>query len=523
MNHLAEQLACALACHKRGEADQAAAQYRQVLAVEPRNTKALQGLGVLLAQTGRCDEAIELLKHAVAIEPNNAACLTNLGSAYLAAGRHKEAESALCRAVAADPNHADARFNLGVALARLKRPEEAIACYRRATNINPDHAAAFHNLGAALQELGRPHEALHSFQKACRLQPSQAEAHFNLATALMDLGDPAAAIACYQRALELQPDDAQARCGRGTARLCLGEFRSGWSDYEYRVACPQFNMLRLAEPPWDGSPLTDGTLLVHCEQGLGDTMQFIRFVPVIRPRCGRLIIAAQAALIPLLAHAGFTDLIPHAGPLPPYDAQVPLMSLPRLLAADEPTIPREVPYLDVAPSIVEKWRQSLAGHDGLSVGIAWQGHRGFHGDALRSIPLESFAPLAAVEGVRLVSLQKRDGVEQLAEVAERFAVVDLGPELDEQSGAFVDTAAVMKNLDLVVTSDTAIAHLAGALGVPVWVALGVGPDWRWMRKRADSPWYPTMRLFRQSAPGDWQAVFTEIAEEIRALICRRAR
>jgi hypothetical protein len=282
-------------------------------------------------------------------------------------------------------------------------------------------------------------------------------------------------------------------------------------------------MLRFDVPRWDGTPLPDGTLLVHCEQGLGDTMQFVRFVPLARKRCGRLILAAQPKLIPLLAHSGFTDLVSNTCRLPPFDAHVPLLSLPYLFGADEASIPRDIPYLAVPPARIAQWGGRLRPHAGFSIGIAWQGHRKFHGDRLRSIPLECYAPLAAVPGVRLVSLQKGDGVEQTEALAGRFELLDLRPQYDDEEGAFVNAAAVMHHLDLVVSADTAVAHLAGALGVPVWVALPAAADWRWMLARADSPWYATMRLFRQGSAGDWQSVFRKMAQELAALIGQRAR
>ena len=226
--------------------------------------------------------------------------------------------------------------------------------------------------------------------------------------------------------------------------------------------------------------------------------------------------AAQPALVPLLTLSGVGEVVPRSAPLPQFDAHVPLASLPRIFAADLENLPREVPYLSVEPERVARWRAELAGYSGLRVGIVWQGQRKFRTDHLRSMPLTCFAPLAQVPGVRLISLQKGDGCQQIAELNGAFPVLDLSERID-RDGAFLDTAAIMQNLDLIVTSDTAAAHLAGALGVPVWVALARGPDWRWLHGRADSPWYPSMRLFRQSEPGRWQSVFHEMAHSLASL------
>ncbi len=336
-----------------------------------------------------------------------------------------------------------------------------------------------------------------------------------LGTLLIDLGQPDAALARFEEAVRLEPDNPQWLCSRGLARLGLGQMAAGWHDYEHRWACPQFDMLRLAEPIWDGQPLV-GTLLVHCEQGLGDTLQFIRFARLARDRCRRLIVAAQPALVPLLTRSDVGEVVPRSSPLPRFDTHVPLASLPRIFAADLENLPCEVPYLSVEPERVARWRAELSGYSGLRVGIAWQGQRKFRTDHLRSMPLTCFAPLAQVPGVRLISLQKGYGCQQIAELNGAFPVLDLSERIDHD-GAFLDTAAIMQNLDLIVTSDTAAAHLAGALGVPVWVALASGPDWRWLHGRADSPWYPSMRLFRQPEPGRWQSVFHEMAQSLASL------
>ena len=324
-------------------------------------------------------------------------------------------------------------------------------------------------------------------------------------------------MASYQQAVRLKPDYAEAHWNQALARLQMGQFEQGWPGYEWRWKCKEFGTLPpFRAPLWDGSPLDGRTILVHAEQGLGDTLQFIRYIPLVQKHGGRVIMMCQPPLCALLAHCpGIERLMPHGDAPPEIDLHVPLLSLPRLLGTTLENVPADGPYLDAEPDLVEAWRHRLGAYPGLKIGIAWQGNPKFRLDRVRSLPLAQFAPLASVPGVHLLSLQKGLGREQLAAPERRFPVTDLGGQLDETTGAFMDTAAVMKNLDLVITSDTSIAHLAGALGVPVWVALNVVPDWRWLLDRDDSPWYPTMRLFRQTRLGHWEDVFHCMAEALR--------
>jgi hypothetical protein len=339
---------------------------------------------------------------------------------------------------------------------------------------------------------------------------------FNLGIVAKDQGDVAGALALYERAMAARPAYQEARCARGTALLSLGRLAEGWADYEQRLGLPQYDTWDLPQPRWRGEPLGPRRLLVHCEQGFGDTFQFVRYFKLVQAREPGALLATDRSLAALLAQSGYGPLVLKDEPLPPFDVQVPLLSLPHVLGTELATIPADVPYLEADPARVERWRGLLAELPGRKVGIAWQGRKTFRGDALRSIPLESLAPLAAVEGVQLVSLQLGPAADELSQLPARTPVLDLASALADDAGAFVEAAAVLRNLDLMITSDTALAHLAGALGVPVWVALGFAPDWRWMHDRADSPWYPTMRLFRQSRLGDWSDVFARMAAELAA-------
>jgi hypothetical protein len=277
-----------------------------------------------------------------------------------------------------------------------------------------------------------------------------------------------------------------------------------------------------AEPRWDGSPLDGRRILLHLEQGLGDTLQFIRYAPLVKARGGTVLLECPVELMPLLSRCqGIDRLLARGDELPAFDVHAPLLSLPLLCRTTLTTIPARLTYLFADPDVVDHWRRDLASVSAFKIGIVWQGNPDYVNDRYRSIPLAEFEPLARVPGVRLYSLQKGKGTDQLRALAGRFEIVELVPELDAAGGTFTETAAIMKNLDLVIGPDTAAVHLAGGLGVPVWVALMGRADWRWLRDRDDSPWYPTMRLFRQRQARNWKPVLERIAEELLAVTERK--
>jgi hypothetical protein len=377
------------------------------------------------------------------------------------------------------------------------------------------------NLGLALADLGRHAEAEESYREALRLDPGYAEAHANLGSLYKDQGKLEEALACYQAALWLDPQSASTHYNRSLAGLKAGDYEKGWLAYEWRWRRGKVPPRPFRQPRWDGSPLGGRTILLWMEQGLGDMIQFIRYAPLVQQQGGTVVVECPGFLVPLFSTCkGIDRLVAEGEPLPAFDVQVPLMSLPGLLGTTLATVPAEEFYLQAEPSRVEVWSERLAGVGDFKVGVVWQGNRHHPGDRWRSFPLASLAPLAGVEGVRLVSLQKGPGVEQLREWGKRFPILEL-EGLDAEGGAFLDTAAVMKNLDLVVTADTACAHLAGALGVAVWVALSGAADWRWLCGREDTSWYPGMRLFRQERLGEWRAVFERMAAQLRQLLEKR--
>lgn len=416
------------------------------------------------------------------------------------------------QAIARQPTFAPAHFCLGRVHAVEGRWTEAVACFETALRLRPRFPAALNRLGLAYLQLEQWAESVACHRKLLRRRPRQFSAHRRLTDALLQLGSFAEARRHVELALVLKPYDACAHVHRATFLLRQGDFHRGGTEYEWRWRLPGQSAPYPHLRAWPGGSPRGKVLLLHAEQGLGDTLQFIRYAAVLQTAGATVVFVCPPALHRLLAGCkGIDRLLSPTDPLPACDAHAPLLSLPRLLGTTLRTIPAGTPYLHAEPGLVTHWRRRLARYSGCRVGIAWQGNPAFDHDRQRSLPLAAFAPLAGVGGVRLFSLQKPPGTDQLAGIAKRFKVVDLGQDTDEATGTFVDTAAIIRSLDLVITSDSAIAHLAGALGTPVWLALPVGCDWRWFTGRDDSPWYPRARLFRQHRPGDWTDVFQRLA------------
>jgi tetratricopeptide (TPR) repeat protein len=504
---------------RQGAVDEAVAHYLEALRLRPDFAQGHNNLGAAYRQQGRLEDALACYQQALRLNPNYADAQSNLGDVLCRLGRFEEALTALQQAVRLEPGFAEAHNNLGAVCRRLRRFPQSIACYREALRINPQYAEAHFNLGIVYTEVGDLDQAVASCREALKLRPHYTEAHFQLAQALRSKGETEAATAEYQETIRLEPQTPDAHLSRALAWLLAGNFTDGWAEYDWRWKCSDFIAPPIPSPPWDGSPAAGRTILLHCEQGLGDALQFIRYAPLVKKRVGTLIVACQKPLLKLLAACPGIDRLVEAGqPLPPHDVHLPTLSLPRIFGTTLATIPAEVPYVFADPATIEKWREELRGMGGFKIGIAWQGNPQYRGDRARSLPLVHFAAIARVPGVRLISLQKGPGTEQLAGLPGAVEVLNLGNRLDEAAGPFMDTAAVMNSVDLVIASDTAAAHLAGALGVPVWVALPTASDWRWLLDRDDSPWYPTMRLFRQTRCGDWDEVFARIAAELSKLV-----
>jgi Flp pilus assembly protein TadD len=440
-----------------------------------------------------------------------AAELHQLGVAALQQGRLDAAVDLIQRAIAMSPDYAEAYGNLGNILTAQGKIHEAIAAYQKVIAINPKLPEAHSNLGNALRENGQLTEAIAACRQAIALQPRFAKAHGNLANALKEQGKFDEAVAAYHHAISLNPNSPETHYNLSFALLAKGEFQQGWEEYEWRWKCRDFPSARqnFSQPQWDGSPLNDRTILLHTEQGFGDAIQFVRYLPLVAQRGGKIILQCQMELQRLFQTIpGNGQIITQGQTLPAFDLHCPLLTLPRLFGTTLATIPKSIPYLHADKTESQKWQHRLASHAPmLKVGLAWAGSTRHKNDRNRSINPATLALLGNIPGIHFFSLQKENPTPKNQNPPAGMELIDWTHELKD----FADTAALIANLDLIITADTATAHLAGAIGKPVWTLLPFIPDWRWLLDRTDTPWYPSMQLFRQSTPGDWDEVITRVA------------
>ncbi len=539
--------------HQARRWDAAERCYRQVLAIHPRHADSLHLLGVVAYRSGRDAAAIDLIRQAIAVNGAEASYHVNLGNALQRQGQLDQAASSFTRALALapdlcgprnnlgivhldqgrlddaigcfhavlarQPDHLGAQVNLGNALHKQGRPDEAIACFRTVIGLRPDYLPAYVNLGMALTEQARPDEAISCFQTALRLDPTHPAAYNNLGDALQQQRRLVEAVACFQRAVALKPDYAEAHTNLAMVLLALGDLAAAWPEYEWRWQGAHLAASRrdFACPQWRGEPAPGRTLLIHAEQGFGDTLQFCRYAPLAAARGLRVVLEVPRALARLLRSLpGVDQVVAQGEARPGFDLHCPMLSLPLAFGTTVATIPTAPAYLHADPAQVAAWQARLAatGRGGPRVGLVWAGSTRADRPSLaaidhrRSLPADRLAPLLAVPGVHFVSLQK-DG----PAAPPHAALTDFMPEMTD----FADTAALIAALDLVISVDTAVAHLAAALGKPVWVMDRFDSCWRWLTGRRDSPWYPTLLLHRQPRPGDWDAVVAEIAANLRGL------
>lgn len=465
---IATLLPAALQHYQQGNLAEAERLYRQVLQQDPDQVEALHAIGVIVCQSGQLETAENYLRRVVTLSPQFAQAWGNLGGVVQQRGRVEEAIGYYQQAIDLDPLYADAHQNLAVALQEQERLEEAIVHCQQAIALKPHIADLYYNLGFMLRRLNRLEEAIVQYRQAIQQRPDFVEAHKNL----------------------------------GHALLLQGKFLEGFVEYEWRWQQKHWSRRPFTQPEWDGSPLNGKTILLHAEQGFGDTMQFVRYATLVRDRGGRVIVEAQSALLRLLKTApGIDQLVAQDTPLPAFDVHAPLLSLPRILGTTLETIPAHIPYFQAPDSRPHLPISSSS--SSLKVGITWMGNPNHKNNRYRSCSLTDFQSLFDLPDIQFYSLQK--GEAELRSHPE-LPIQDLSPHLQD----FADTAAAIAQLDLIITIDTSVAHLAGALGKPVWLLLSFAPDWRWMIDREDSPWYPTMRLFRQTAPGDWAGVFDRL-------------
>jgi len=468
--------------------------------------------------SGHPDAALVICNRLLERDPKDFSALAIAGAAHVLAHRNAEALPLLERAIALKPHDPNVMNNLALALQKIGELPRALAMLRDAAAMYPRRTDILFNLAGALQENYQLEEAASVCTQVIALDPRNGYAYCTLGDVLLEGGHVAGALAAYRQAVVVAPGLREARASLARVQLLTGDFRNGWENHEYRSFQIR-STLSTHLPRWNGSrDVGGGCVWLVAEQGLGDTIQFVRYAELLQGAGIRASLECHPRLARILSSYAFLESVVPYGQARPDGVSVwfPLLSLPRAFGTDITCIPANVPYLSADPERVAFWAGRLAGDRNFRVGIAWQGDPRTERTSLRgrSVPLADFAPFAATPGVSLYSLQKGHGTEQLQDVAFGARVVRLQPELDSGTDAFVDTAAVMMHMDLIVTSDTSIAHLAGALGRPVWVATKFAPEWRWLLDRADSPWYPTMRLFRQTSPRDWTNVFAAMATQL---------
>jgi Flp pilus assembly protein TadD len=493
----------------------AEAAMREAVARTPRSWEVRSSLIALLNEQKKADEATAVARQATADFPDSAAAWTTLGLLLAGASEFDAAVAAFEKAAALAPQVAEHHSNLAAAFGRLKRLADSEAASRKAVELDPQHASAWGNLGNCLRDQGRYDEAAAALTKCLDLRPTDAEAAGNFALTFAAVGRHAEALAWYDRSLHHRPDNGEVRFNRALSYLTLGDYARGWPEYEYRwhTEAMRGKKRTFPTPEWDGTADVRGkTILLVPEQGLGDFIQFVRFVTPLADRGATVLVQTPPELAALTAtvpgvnravSADRTELTIHT--------HAHLLSLPALLKAGADDL-RGEPYMTPPADAVAKWAERLKTVPGFKVGIVWQGNPKHTGDRWRSVPLAKFAPLAAIPGVTLCSVQKGHGREQMEDVT--FPMFDFGEELAD----FTDTAGLLANLDLLITIDSAVAHLAGATGAKVWTLLAANNDWRWLAGRDDTPWYGSMKLLRQPKVQDWDAVFAQAEGELRGLV-----
>ncbi|MGE3778428.1 MAG: tetratricopeptide repeat protein [Pirellulaceae bacterium] len=505
-----------------GNAQAALDGFQRALELTPGFLKARIGVGVAQAKLGMLADAIATYRSALLLDPSCAEAHSNLGMALTAIGNDEQGLVSLRTALHYCPGHLPTLQTLGQVYLRLGRLSEAEACFLAILERQPKDLAARTHLGTVLVRQGKLAESEQTYRSLLQERPDDAEIHNSLGIVFDRAGRMADAQRCFRRAIELLPDFAEAHCNLAVVKLTHGRWAEGFAEYEWRWKCAGNRPRNWYAPQWQGEPLTGKTIVLHAEQGRGDTIQFIRLAGIVKQLGARVIVACPGFLIPLLSsYEGVDELVRLSDPPPRCDFHAPLMSLPGILEMTPDKVPCAVPYLSVPAARVAQWRRYLAGDGRFSVGISWRGNPEHACDNYRSVSLEALRPLLHLPNVRFVSIQRGRGSEEVEQLAAHFDLVELGSHLDVADGAFLDTAAVMHCLDLMISVDSAPAHLAGALGIPVWVALGFSADWRWLKDRKDSPWYPTMQLFRQPRPGEWHSVFESMSQELKAVVAAR--
>jgi tetratricopeptide (TPR) repeat protein len=499
--------------------DESLLTYHHALSLDPDNADAAHKSGMLLLELKRYQEALSRFDLLQSLSPDRADAFYHLGFCLKALNRHEEAAASFQRSLDIDPRQDSAHNELGIALLELNRSDEAVSHFRAALEIRPDFADALNNLGIALKNLGRFDEALLSYDRAIMLKPDYTEAHNNRGNCLDTMRRADEALSSYRKALAVTPDYAAAHWNIAINRLRAGDFKTGWVESEWRWQCAALRLRNreFARPLWLGhEPIEQKRLLLHSDQGLGDALHFCRYVALVASRGAHVILEIDPPLRELVSSLiGVSSIIATGEALPDYDYHCPLGSLPLAFDTTLDTIPATVPYVSVGNNGPD-WLTRLGAKKLPRIGLVWSGNPNHANDQNRSIALETLLPMLDVEA-QFVSLQKDPRPGNATILRTRNDILDLGPELE----SFSDTAALLRHLDLLISVDTSVAHLAGALGRPAWVLLPYVPDWRWLLDREDSPWYPSLRLFRQTQTAEWPSVVQRVKAALQAFIVKR--
>ncbi|RMF58273.1 MAG: tetratricopeptide repeat protein [Calditrichaeota bacterium] len=503
---------------KLGKAEQALNHYVHAMQVNPRisDPQFYFQMGNACRKVKKFQEAAEAYQKAIKLHPNFSEAYNNLGSTLRSLGKLEEGVRCYLKALEIAPNDAQYHFNLANAYKEDKKNEQAFYHYHQAVRLNPNFYQAYYNLGKAYADELQLEKGLKYYLKAATINPKMIAAWNNAGYLYQALGKIDKAMECFNKALEIEPNHVEVRWNRSILNLMKGNYREAWDDYELRWQRGTMVPRNFPQPVWDGSVIKDQTLFIYAEQGIGDTIQFVRFIPYVKERVGKVILECLPALKPLLKQLKDVDQVIALGdPIPEFDQQIAIMSLARVMKTTVETIPQNVPYLFPDSGVQEKFQEMVPlPEDKLKIGFVWKGNPKFPSNHLRSCKPENFLTLLELEDVYLYSLQKGEAEKEFEGKFPSDRVFNLSPHLAD----FRDTAAAISLLDMVITVDTSVAHLAGAMGKPLWLLLAFAADWRWMLNREDNPWYPTARLFRQPVHQDWESVFKRVKKELKKVI-----
>jgi len=504
--------------------DQAIAMYEKALVISPQTASIHFNLGICASQQNNVNKAIASFEKTVELNPSHTKAYQQLINMHEKQQNYTQALECAKKALALDPYNVDALSRTAAMYKHVEDFNQAIEMYRRAVKINPKNVHCILDLANTLNMVDELDEALGCYQQILEINPNIHEALYNFGFTLKKKGEYPKAIQIFKKLIELKPQYAQPHFSLALSYLTLGDFEQGWPLYEWRWQAYNEKPRTYQEPLWTGQDLRGKTILLYAEQGLGDTFQFVRYAQLIKERGGTIIFETQKPLKTILSLCPYLDkVVVHGEPKPSFDYQLPLMSLPLAFNTKIDTVPTQIPYLYADQKLVEHWHKKLSSDTNFKVGICWQGNSQYSTQFLRrtvaakSISINKLLPLLNIPGVTVYNLQKITGEDQLKNLPSGTNLISFGDDLDTEHGRFMDTAAIIKNLDLVITVDTSISHFAAALGCPTWIILPQPADWRWMLNRNDTPWYPNVRLFRQQAVGNWDSAIQNVISALLQL------